>query len=101
MKSDTVKSLVQRFLILILIIILLVPLANACAGAAADPELARNISRELLCPCGDCDEVLGDCDCPRANELTAFIEKKLVQGQSKEEIIQYMIVQYGERVLIQ
>ena len=51
-----------------------------------------------MCPCGECTEVLNTCDCPTADELTALIEKKLSQGQPKEQIIQYFVAQYGEQV---
>ncbi len=84
-------------------LILIVLIINACAPATEDPALVRDISKELLCTCGDCEGgrplVLSNCDCPSASELTALIEKKLSQGQSKEQIIQYFVVQYGEQVL--
>ena len=88
----------RKYLVLISII-LIVLIINACAPASADPALVRDTSRELMCTCGDCELVLSNCDCPRANELTALIEKKLSQGQSKEQIIQYFVVQYGNQVL--
>lgn len=84
---------------LILSIILIVLLTNACATASADPALVRATSKELMCTCGACELVLSNCDCPRASESTALIEKKLSQGQSKEQIIQYFVVQYGKQVL--
>ncbi len=88
----------RKYLVLISII-LIVLIINACTPASADPALVRDTSKELMCTCGDCELVLSNCDCPRANELTALIEKKLSQGQSKEQIIQYYVVQYGKQVL--
>jgi len=88
----------RKYLVLISII-LIVLLINACAPASVDPALVRDTSKELMCTCGDCELVVSNCDCPRASELTALIEKKLSQGQSKEQIIQYFVLQYGKRVL--
>ncbi len=90
----------RKYLVLISII-LIVLIINACARAptGVDSALVRDISKELRCTCGDCELVLSNCDCPRASELTALIENKLSQSQSKEQIIQYFVDQYGEQVL--
>ena len=85
----------RRFLVLALIILIL--LFAACAGS--DSVLASDISRELICQCG-CIEVLSTCDCPLADETNALIEQKLAQGQSKEQILQSFVDQYGEQVLV-
>ena len=98
MESTIINISVRRFLLLILTI-LLVPLISSCADARVDPAWVRDTSRELMCTCGDCELVLSNCDCPRASELNALIEKKLSQGQPKEQIIQYFVEQYGEQVL--
>ena len=104
MESTIINISVRRFLLLILII-LLVPLISSCAGAGAgagaDSILVSDISKEIMCPCGECTEVLNVCDCPRADELTALIEKKLSQGQSAEQIVLYFLNQYGEQILVQ
>ena len=88
----------RKYLILIsLILIFLV--SSACASASADPALVRDTSKDLMCTCGACDLVLSDCHCPTASEMTTLVEKKLSQGQSKEQVILYFVVQYGNRVL--
>ncbi len=69
------------------------------ACASSDSVLVGNISQEVMCQCGACTEVLDDCHCPTAGEMTASIEKRLAQGQSKEQIVQYFINRYGEQVL--
>ncbi len=51
-----------------------------------------------MCKCG-CDEVLSTCDCPDAEEMNALIGQKLAQGQSKEQILQLFVDQYGKQVL--
>lgn len=72
------------------------PLLAACAGS--DSVLVRDISQELICQCG-CTEVLNVCDCSIADEMNVLIEQKLAQGQSKEQILQSFVDQYGKQVL--
>lgn len=93
-KSNITNNSVRRFLVLALIIV--VPLLAACTGS--DAILVSNISEELICQCG-CAEVLSNCECSMADEMTALIEQKQAQGQSKEQIIQSFVDQYGEQVL--
>ena len=92
------RNVRMRKCFVLISIILIVLIINACAPASADPALVRDTSNELMCTCS-CEIVLSNCDCPTATELTALIEKKLSQGQSKEQIIQYFVEQYGEQVL--
>ena len=80
-------------------LILIILVSSACASANADPALIRDMSKELMCTCGDCDLVVSNCDCPTASEMTALVEKKLSQGQSKEQVILYFVVQHGNQVL--
>jgi cytochrome c-type biogenesis protein CcmH/NrfF len=68
----------------------------ACSGS--DSPSVSYISKELMCNCG-CGEVLSTCDCETAEELTSFIKEKVAQGQSKEQIIQLFVDQYGEEIL--
>jgi cytochrome c-type biogenesis protein CcmH len=69
----------------------------ACAGS--DSVSASTISKEVVCPCG-CGKILNTCDCETAGELTPLIERKLAQGQSKGQILQSLVDQYGEQVLV-
>lgn len=93
-ESSITSNSVRWFLVLALIILVL--LLAACAGP--DSVSARDISKELTCQCS-CGEVLSTCHCPTADEMRALIEKKLTQGQSAEQIVQYFVNQYGEQIL--
>ncbi len=67
----------------------------------ADTPTVSDISKELICQCG-CTLVLASCnhdECMSRDTMTALIEQKLSQGQSREQIIQFFVVQYGEEVL--
>ena len=69
--------------------------------ARADSATVGDISKELICQC-DCTMVLNNCshaECGSREAMTALIEQKLAQGQSKEELIQFSVAQYGEQVL--
>jgi len=60
-----------------------------------------SITKELVCQCG-CLMVLGNCshaECHSRDEMTAIIAQKLAKGESREQIIQYFVAQYGEQVL--
>lgn len=60
-----------------------------------------DIARELICQCG-CYAVLNNCthgECMVRDGMTKSIEQQLALGQSKEQIIQTFVNQYGEQVL--
>lgn len=80
-----------------LALIMLIPLLAACD--ASGPTLVSDVSKELRCSCG-CAEVLSTCDCTDADEMNALIEKKLAQGQSKEQILLSFVDKYGKQVLV-
>ncbi len=60
---------------------------------------ASNISKEVVCPC-EGGEVLNTCHCDTAKELPSWIERKIAQEQSKGQILQSLVDQYGEQVLV-
>ena len=95
-ETNITNNFAQRLLVLPLIILL--SLLLACTGS--DSVSASSISKELICQCG-CDEVLSTCDCSTAESMTTLIEEKLNQSQSKVQIIQYFIDQYGEKILVE
>ncbi len=67
----------------------------------ADSETVSDISKELVCQCG-CIMVLSNCshaECMVRDTMTTLIEQKIAEGQSKEQIIQFFVAQYGEQVL--
>lgn len=67
----------------------------------ADSATASEIADELICQCG-CGMLLSNCthaECSSRDAMTAVIGQKLDQGESKEQIIDYFVSQYGERVL--
>ncbi len=87
---------------IIVSLIIIQPLIVACSSPTPlSVSDIQNISSKLNCPCGSCTEVLSDCECDQAAELTDLIEKRLSRGESEQQIIQFLAVQYGQRIFAQ
>ncbi|MDP2729332.1 MAG: cytochrome c-type biogenesis protein CcmH [Dehalococcoidales bacterium] len=83
-----------------LALIILVLLFAACS--VSNPVSASEIlsvTSKLNCVCGNCDELLSECNCETATKLTGIVKKGLSRGQSEEEIVQNLVRQYGQQVL--
>ncbi len=61
-------------------------------------ESVEDISKELMCQCG-CTMIVYNCDCSTAGQMNDVIRTKLGEGQTKQQIINYFVGQYGETVL--
>lgn len=68
----------------------------------AMPTLAGGISDEiqanLMCQCG-CTMVLSTCDCGTAEQMRGEIRAMLDKGKTKDDILNYYVGKYGEKVL--
>ena len=64
----------------------------------ADTPTVSDISKEFICQCG-CGRVLDSHVCETQEAMTALIEQQIADGQTKEQIIQFFVAQYGEEVL--
>ncbi|MBI2854770.1 MAG: cytochrome c-type biogenesis protein CcmH [Chloroflexi bacterium] len=96
-----VELLVKRGPLLLLgCLALLLLLAASCAARPAPnlEEQARDIERSLICPICPTD-TLDVADNQLSRDMKAVIRKKLAQGESKEQIIQYFVDRYGEGIL--
>ena len=88
--------------ILTLALIVLMPVLTSCSSSnAVAASDIKNIARKVNCICGTCDLILSECDCETAKQQIAMIKKGLSRGQSAEQIMQDLVVQYGQRVLVQ
>lgn len=61
-------------------------------------EAVDDIARELMCQCG-CTMIVYNCDCGTADQMRGVIREKLDGGQTKQQILDYFVGQYGETVL--
>lgn len=68
----------------------------------ADPALearAREISREIRCVVCQ-SENIDDSNAPLARDLRLLVRERLVAGDSDEEVLDYLVVRYGDYVLL-
>ncbi len=60
--------------------------------------LVDEIGTNLMCQCG-CTMVLSTCDCGTAEQMRGEIRNMIGQGKSKDDILNYYVGKYGEKVL--
>jgi cytochrome c-type biogenesis protein CcmH len=86
-------------LVLILLLIVGVKVVVAQAPTPSDDDV-NAVARELYCPV--CENIpLDVCPTTACGQWRDLIRLKLSQGWSKEQIKQYFVAQYGDRVLAQ
>lgn len=56
------------------------------------------ISVNLMCQCG-CTMVLNTCECGTADQMRGEIKTMLDQGKTKDDILNFYIAKYGDKVL--
>jgi cytochrome c-type biogenesis protein CcmH len=80
------------------LLVALAALALAPAALAGEerPTLA-GLEKELVCP--TCETTLDMSDAPAANRMRAFIRERIEAGDTKEEIKEQLVAQFGDRVL--
>jgi cytochrome c-type biogenesis protein CcmH len=76
---------------------LLAALALAAPAAAEPSASLPDIEDEVMCPI--CGTLLQLSDAPQAERERAFIRARIDQGQSKEQIKDALVDEYGENVL--
>ncbi|HEY3106485.1 MAG TPA: cytochrome c-type biogenesis protein [Gaiellaceae bacterium] len=85
---------------MIRVAVILSLLALLAAGAAraseAHPTLAE-IEKEVICPV--CHETLDLSTSPIADRMRAYIQQRIAAGDTKSEIKQKLVAQFGESVL--
>ncbi len=73
-------------------------LALAVPGLAHAGDPVEDVTRELMCQCG-CTMIVNVCDCGTAEQMRQVVRGQLSEGRSGQEIIDYFVSQYGEKVL--
>jgi len=67
-------------------------------GVALAADDVEGITGELLCQCG-CTMIVNVCDCDTANQIRQVVRDKLAAGQTRQQIMDNFVGQYGEKVL--
>jgi cytochrome c-type biogenesis protein CcmH/NrfF len=94
-RAARLRRLATLLGVLVALAALLVPSAASAAGGLRT-EL-NEIEGEVMCPV--CGTLLELAESPQATREKAFIEKLVKQGQSKDEIKEALVAQYGDAVL--
>jgi len=84
-------------LVLILLVMVGIRVVAAQAPTPSDDDV-NAVARELYCPV--CENIpLDVCPTTACSQWRELIRQMLAQGKSKEQIKQYFVAQYGDRVL--
>ncbi|PRX10459.1 UNVERIFIED_ORG: cytochrome c-type biogenesis protein CcmH [Martelella mediterranea] len=96
----------MRFRVFVIALLLLLPLATARAvtpdEVLDDPALearARAISAQLRCMVCQ-NQSIDDSNADLARDLRLLVRARLVDGDSDEEVLDYVVSRYGEFVLL-
>ncbi len=83
-----------------LLLSILIALSWVPPSGAATPTQIKEVARELVCLCGDCNrESLATCLCSFAQAQRQELAENLDAGKARREIIRQFVDQYGQIVL--
>jgi cytochrome c-type biogenesis protein CcmH len=80
-----------------IVVVLAFLIAFTAMPALAD-GIADEIGANLMCQCG-CTMVLATCECGTAEQMRTEIVGMIDKGQTKDDILNYYVGKYGEKVL--
>lgn len=88
----------RRALLLLIGLLLLTPIAAGAQGEGPTDDDVNEIAEDLYCPV--CENIpLDACGTQACVQWRALIREKLAEGWTEEEIKEYFVQQYGDRVL--
>jgi cytochrome c-type biogenesis protein CcmH/NrfF len=85
---------VSRFVVAVVVAL---GLAVVPAAAAADRPTLAELEGEVMCPV--CGTTLDQSDAPAARQIERFIKRRIAAGDSKAEIKDALVANYGEAIL--
>jgi cytochrome c-type biogenesis protein CcmH len=98
----TFKTSAYKTMALLVLLLLAAPVtAKEAASMAADPEMEKivnEISAELRCLVCQ-NQTIADSSAGLAVDLKNQVRDMVKQGQSQDEIVEYMVTRYGDFVL--
>lgn len=88
----------------LVLLAVLAAMAIAVAPAWAADNVTQQVTTGLACQCGSCGLTLETCasgmpECGWAAQARDTISRLTKQGRSADQIIDYFVTQYGEKVL--
>jgi cytochrome c-type biogenesis protein CcmH len=81
---------------LALIALLVLALPGVAAGSEGNPTL-RELEGELMCP--TCGTTLELSNAPAANQIRRFVRERIAAGDTKSEIKEKLVAEFGRGVL--
>jgi cytochrome c-type biogenesis protein CcmH len=78
-------------------ILVLAALATAGGARAATPPRAADLEAEIVCPV--CETTLDQSNAPIAQRMKAFIRTRIAAGDSKQQIKDALVAEFGTEVL--
>lgn len=88
----------KTFVLLIALLLLAIPMAAVAQGEGPTDDEVNEIAEDLYCPV--CENIpLDACGTQACIQWRALIREKLAAGWTEEEIKDYFVQQYGDRVL--
>ena len=104
-----IKILTSNKLIFLIIIIVLIQFSFAQTGRSVEPEeflqdpqqelRARNISKNIWCMVCQ-NQSIDDSSAQLAKDLRSIIRVKVTEGQTDDEIYQFLTSRYGDFILL-
>jgi cytochrome c-type biogenesis protein CcmH len=79
------------------LLVALALVAPAAARASEDEPTLRELEGELMCP--TCGTTLELSNAPAANQIRRFVRERIAAGDSKSEIKDKLVVEFGPGVL--
>jgi cytochrome c-type biogenesis protein CcmH len=86
--------------LLVLLALLWLPAVASAQAPNADQREVVEIARTLKCPVCESQSV-ADSPSPLAQEMRAYVQRRLEAGDSREAIVQALVDRYGEGILLE
>ncbi len=102
MDSHPTPTMLKKTLLALFFLAALIAVTHPASGQQATPtdDDVNRIAKKLFCPV--CENVpLDVCPTQACAQWRATIKEKLEAGWSEQQILDYFVAQYGERVLAQ
>ncbi len=90
----------RNFPLLLLLVLLCLPSAAWAQETSAEQREVVEIARTLKCPVCESQSV-ADSPSQLAQEMRAYIQRRLEAGDSRQAIVQALVDRYGEGILLE
>jgi cytochrome c-type biogenesis protein CcmH len=99
-EGDMNRKFVERVLIgiLVILVVLMIPAVVSAQGSDPTDDDVNVVAKQLYCPV--CENIpLDACGTAACEQWRGIIRDKLAEGWTEDQIKDYFVAQYGDRVL--